>query len=121
MKLKEIHLKKFKRFTDLTITAIPSSARLVVLVGPNGCGKSSVFDAFKVWQLWKGYTGLPTDQSYCNKTPVGQDGYENSNKLVDLSFYDYDGEDTNKNHSIFYFRTAYRNDPSLAIKGISAV
>lgn len=55
MKLKEIHLKKFKRFTDLTITAIPSSARLVVLVGPNGCGKSSVFDAFKVWQLWKGY------------------------------------------------------------------
>lgn len=86
MKLKEIHLKKFKRFTDLTITAIPSSARLVVLVGPNGCGKSSVFDAFKVWQLWKGYTGLPTDQSYCNKTPVGQDGYENSNKLVDLSF-----------------------------------
>ena len=90
MKLKEIHLKKFKRFTDLTITAIPSSARLVVLVGPNGCGKSSVFDAFKVWQLWKGYTGLPTDQSYCNKTPVGQDGYENSNKLVDLSFYDYD-------------------------------
>ena len=71
--------------------------------------------------MWKGYTGLPTDQSYCNKTPVGQDGYENSNKLVDLSFYDYDGEDTNKNHSIFYFRTAYRNDPSLAIKGISAV
>ena len=121
MKLKEIHLKKFKRFTDLTITAIPSSARLVVLVGPNGCGKSSVFDAFKVWQLWKGYTGLPTDQSYCNKTPVGQDGYENTNKKVDLSFYDYDGEDTNKNHSIFYFRTAYRNDPSLAIKGISAV
>ena len=34
MKLKEIHLKKFKRFTDLTITAIPSSARLVGLVGP---------------------------------------------------------------------------------------
>lgn len=121
MKIKEIRLKKFKRFTDLTIADIPSSARLVVLVGPNGCGKSSVFDAFKVWQLWNGYTGLPTDQSYCNKTPVGEEGFKNSNKLVDIEFHNYDGSDKNRNRSLFYFRTAYRNVPALSVKGISSV
>ena len=42
MKIKEIKLNKFKRFTDLTITDIPDSAKLVILVGPNGCGKTSV-------------------------------------------------------------------------------
>lgn len=121
MKIKEIQLKNFKRFTDLIITDIPSSTRLVVLVGPNGCGKSSVFDAFKVWQLWKGYTGLPTDQSYCNKTPAGEEGFKNSNELVDISFHDYDGSDENRNRSLFYFRTAYRNVPVLSVKGISSV
>ena len=49
MKIKSIRMKKFKRFTDLTICNIPESAKLVVLVGPNGCGKTSVFEAFNQW------------------------------------------------------------------------
>ena len=39
MKIKEIRLKNFKRFTDLTVTEIPETAKLVVLVGPNGSCK----------------------------------------------------------------------------------
>lgn len=38
MKIRKIHLEEFKRFTDLTIKNIPQEAKLVVLVGPNGCG-----------------------------------------------------------------------------------
>ena len=45
MKIKSIKLKDFKRFTDLTIEGLPETAKLVVMIGPNGCGKSSVFDA----------------------------------------------------------------------------
>ena len=46
MRITSVHLKNYKRFTDLQIKNIPQSVRLVVLVGPNGSGKSSVFDAF---------------------------------------------------------------------------
>lgn len=46
MQIREIRLQQFKRFTDLTISNIPTDAKLVLLIGTNGCGKSSVFDAF---------------------------------------------------------------------------
>ena len=48
MKIKSIKLKDFKRFTDLSIEGLPETAKLVVMIGPNGCGKSSVFDALKL-------------------------------------------------------------------------
>ena len=46
MRIKSVRLTNYKRFTSLTLTNILESTRLVVLLGPNGCGKSSVFDAF---------------------------------------------------------------------------
>ena len=39
MKIKSIKLEGFKRFTDLKIEGIPETAKLVVMIGPNGCGK----------------------------------------------------------------------------------
>ena len=56
MKIREVKLNKFKRFTDLTITDIPDTAKLVVLVGPNGCGKTSVFEGLNHWYKWNGFT-----------------------------------------------------------------
>jgi len=53
MRINKIELKNFKRFTDLTIENIPSTTKLVLLIGANGSGKSSIFDAlhnFKVIQ-----------------------------------------------------------------------
>lgn len=46
MKISKIHLTNFKRFTDLVIDNIPNTSKLVLLIGSNGSGKSSVFDAF---------------------------------------------------------------------------
>lgn len=46
MKISKIHLINFKRFTDLLIDNIPDSSKLVLLIGSNGSGKSSLFDAF---------------------------------------------------------------------------
>jgi predicted ATPase len=47
MKIKELNLNNFKRFTDLQIKNIPTEAKLVLLIGANGSGKSSIFDAFE--------------------------------------------------------------------------
>ncbi len=62
MKIKSIHISKFRRFDDLTISNLPP-AKLVVLAGPNGSGKSSLFDAFSVWKQAKG-TGLSWEEKY---------------------------------------------------------
>lgn len=48
MKIKSLHLQNFRRFTDLTIQGFPLDCQLVLLIGSNGSGKSSVFDAFQV-------------------------------------------------------------------------
>lgn len=45
-RIKNISVKNFKRFTDLTISDIPETSKLVLLIGSNGSGKSSLFDAF---------------------------------------------------------------------------
>ena len=64
MKIKELHLKDFKRFTDLTITDIPETAKMIVLVGPNGSGKTSVFEGFYHWYKLKGFQTCPAERDY---------------------------------------------------------
>lgn len=46
MRIKKIAIQNFKRFTDLRISNIPESSKLVLIIGSNGSGKSSLFDAF---------------------------------------------------------------------------
>ncbi len=48
MQVRALRLQNFKRFTDLSLADIPADAKLVLLVGANGSGKSSVFDAFEL-------------------------------------------------------------------------
>ena len=118
MKIKYIHLEKFKRFTDLAIQEIPTTAKLVVLVGPNGCGKSSLFDSFKAWHLLKGYSN-GVDNDYCKKDTSDQrQGYE----LVTIDFYDDIGQYSQEQiKEAFYFRTAYRNSPNISIRSLQTL
>ena len=47
MNISELHLRNFKRFTDLKIDLSGSAPKLVLLIGANGSGKSSIFDALE--------------------------------------------------------------------------
>ena len=106
MKIASVHMTNFKRFTDLTITEIPESAKLVVLVGPNGCGKSSVLDAFVRWHRQVTGMGYSGDDEYYDKSQT------QGNVRVELH-----GKAPPTRDSL-YVRTAYRNDADFSSSDI---
>lgn len=108
MKIKRIHLKSFKRFTDLEITGIPEAAKLVVVVGPNGSGKSSLFDAFISWHRQKAGWGVDGDQAYYRKGEENDFSWDQS-AVVET----HEGIQPVKGS--LYVRTAYRNDADFTV------
>ena len=54
MNVTRLRLANFKRFTDLTIdlSSCAGAPKLVLLIGANGSGKSSVFDVRVARRRW---------------------------------------------------------------------
>ena len=118
MKIRNIRLTNFKRFTDTTITDIPATARLVFLVGPNGCGKSSLIDAVHVWYRHHVRRGN-WDETYHLKQIPGVGG--SWNKSVNVVFHDPQPATADQHQKAVYTRTAYRNDPEFRLSNLSRV
>ena len=123
MKIKKIELNNFKRFTHLVVEDIPESTKLVVLVGPNGSGKTSFMESMNHYYKYAGYSQIG-DCSYLSKTGNVDNfdysqWYQYASKLVEIAFYDktflntVGNNDNIKGH--FYFRSAYRNEPDFQI------
>ena len=58
MKINRVEIKGFKRFTNLTVENIPETAKLIVLVGSNGCGKTSFMESLHHFQRMRGGWGI---------------------------------------------------------------
>lgn len=112
MRIEKIHIKAFKRFTDLQVGPIPRSARLIVLVGPNGCGKSSLLEAFSHWHALRGWRNVG-DQNYLLKDGCKLIG--DWDESVAITFHDIESYAGNFRDK-FYFRTAFRNESDLNIQ-----
>lgn len=125
MRIKSIELKNFKRFTHLTVDSIPETAKLVVLVGPNGSGKTSFMEAMNHFYKYSGYQDIG-DYHYLSKlgnvnSYESNEWYQCASKMVNLSFHDAEfvnrvGKSNVKGH--FYFRSAYRNEPDFQVQAM---
>ena len=112
MRIKRIKLDHFRRFTDLEIRDIPETARLVMLAGPNGCGKSSLFDGLSLWyQLYSGFGWDGRNGYYAKPTDLARE----ITKRVQLEVH---GEKDPRRKGALYFRSAYRNDPEFNLDSL---
>ena len=111
MRFKSATIKDFRRFTSLTVRDIPETARLIMLAGPNGCGKSCFFDALHTWYQWTAKKNQSWEMDYHGK--AGSTPRNRWRNDVELEFHEPLPEEKKK---ILYVRSAYRNDPEFQIQ-----
>lgn len=121
MRITRLTLVNFKRFSRLSLEDIPADAKLVLLIGANGSGKSSVFDAFQAMTNARRQIGG-------SKGRV-EEGYYRKNKSQPFEIYVED--ENGKTSSIvdavsqfdlgsrqLYGRTSLRHVPQLLRKSL---
>jgi energy-coupling factor transporter ATP-binding protein EcfA2 len=116
MRLKEIHLKAFKRFTDTHIQELPATARLIVLAGPNGSGKSSLFDGLKTWHWLNGGLGQQWDETYGAK--VGAPPIQWT-EHVRLEFHEPISPGPDERKKLIYIRSAFRHEADFNLSSLN--
>src|SRR5947209_3051797 len=115
--VREIKLNRYKRFTELTVN-LPTRARLVMMCGPNGTGKTSLLEAMKLWhdvncsQLGRGGGA----EYHVKGDP--DPGEADFVQRVSLRFHEEQPPPDQLVQSM-YFRTAYRHEAEFAINQIS--
>jgi hypothetical protein len=118
MKIKSVQLKNFKRFTDLSINGIPESCKLVLLIGANGSGKSSLFDVFNYFQTQKIKPSMRDEvaEYYQKGSVIGEFSIDTSNgKIHSLIGIQSSGD--NLDSLRFFGRSSIRIVPTLGNKG----
>ena len=120
MHVSSLELRNFKRFTDLTIdlSKLAQPPKLVLLIGANGSGKSSVFDGFETLLSLKRSDGNNPSSSYHVKVP--RTLYSVKMTTANQETLEFTIDDNNDIHSSekidprnFYGRSSLRQVPRL--------
>ena len=117
---------EYKRFRDLTIDLGNNPARIVALVGPNGCGKSCVFDAMLYYLNCYGSIGSQNSKDYRYHSLMQNPQYSYDNVKIEFDIGDFQKIITsrhqgNQHKKIISFRSSFRYNGTLNVSEIRAV
>lgn len=126
MKIRKLILSKYKRFQSLTIDLGDNPKRIVALVGPNGCGKSSVFDGMLFYNNWYNTIGNKGNKDFHYHSIEQNPSYNVQNISIQFTEGNYNTirrqkEAQGKQNTIFSFRSPYRYNNNLKITRSEAV
>jgi len=121
MKIKKIQLKNgYKRFFDLTVDLGEEPKRIVALVGPNGCGKSSVLDGMLFHHNAHGQIGNKGNKDHRYHSMLGTPNYNHQNVSIEFVEGPYQEvrlvkKKSGKENTMFSFRSPYRYNSNLNV------
>ena len=105
MRVREVRISNgFKRFSDLTVGPLPESARLVVLLGSNGSGKSSFLEALLYWHRhsWGRHARRSPAEFYYRRPN------QDTGPAVEVTMHGEGSWSQEQKKKAFHFRSAYR-------------
>jgi AAA15 family ATPase/GTPase len=127
MLIKKVRFKNgYKRFKDLTIDLGESPARLVALVGPNGCGKSSVLDGLLFHANAYRQIGISANRGATYHSMDNVPNFDYQNVEIDFTTGNFNAVYQKRADSgkavttLFSFRSPYRYNTQLQIKNTQA-
>ena len=114
MRISDVRIPgRFKRFGSLEIQGLGAEIELVVMLGPNGTGKSSVFDAFLQWARAQ---GRRSQRSVANEYFDSETGSFGKPEIV---LHGSNAPDTSEQLGpLVHVRTAHRNTPDVLADSI---
>lgn len=129
MKIKVLHLKdNYKRFKDLRIDLGDTPKKIIALVGPNGCGKSSIMDSILLLNSYhftignKGYKNPKYHSMYPNAN-INFDEITRNIEIItdkgDIKSIFQSIHRTNSN-TFVSFRSSYRYNQELNVTQITS-
>ena len=122
MRIQNVCLQNYKRFADLQVIDLPDAARLIVLIGPNGVGKSSLFDAF-LYKSRYAVDNYTLEPGYYFKTDTS--GQPNTTidlwQTINIDFHADSPSTPDEWRRVFNVRTSYRNEPDFQVSRLEAV
>lgn len=121
MRINKIQLKNgYKRFHDLTIDLGTDPKRIIALVGPNGCGKSSVLDGLLYINNVHGMLGNKDKKDHNYHSLTQASDFDWQSIIVDFTDGNYQTirqqkQQLGKENTVFSFRSPYRYNSQLKV------